>query len=232
MSEPNLDHELERLLSATRDGTQPDPQARARVRAALAAGLTSAGLAKAGLATRRGLRAKLWLLSALAVGVVAGLAHWMHSPKPPALAERASALPVAPSANAASSADAAPTPSPLSEATAPRVAAPPSAARAARPVTSQPRGAAKAQQPADELALVSSMQLALRSGNPSEALALVSEHARRFPDGALSQEREGARAIGRCQLAEPAARSAIQTAFEAHYAGSPYAARVKAACTR
>jgi hypothetical protein len=76
------------------------------------------------------------------------------------------------------------------------------------------------------------MQLALRSGNPARALAVANEHARRFPSGTLSQEREGARAIARCQLAEPAARASMQSAFEARYPGSPYAARVKAACTR
>jgi hypothetical protein len=74
------------------------------------------------------------------------------------------------------------------------------------------------------------MQQALRAGNPGQALSLAAEHARRFPRGALSEEREGARAVARCQLAKPGARPAILRAFSHGFDQSPYMARVKAAC--
>lgn len=227
MNEPNLDQELERLLSAARAGTEPDANARSRIRAALAVGLTGAGAVKAGIAPRVGLGAKLWLLSAFAVAVLLGFSLLPRAEEPP---------PVPPAARVPTPASLVvvepavePGPPPGDQSAA---AAPTGAADAPRLASSLTRSVVKADEPADELALVSAMQLALRSGNASQALARANEHARRFPGGALAQEREGARAIARCQLAQPAARSAIQSVFEARYAGSPYAARVKDACAR
>lgn len=230
MTEPNLEQELERLLNATRAGTEPDANARARVRAGLAASLASAGALKAGITTRVGLGAKLWLLSAFAIAVLVGVSLLGQpensAPAPaPARASAAASL-------AASPPDARPASTIVAVPSALAAVSTPAAANAPRPAASQPRVAAKAEEPADELALVSAMQLALRSGNASQALALANEHARRFPGGALVQEREGARAIAHCQLATPASRSAILASFEQRYAGSPYAARVKDACTR
>jgi len=231
MSQPDVDQELERLLNATRSGTEPAADARARIRAALATGLAGAGAAKAGVVTRAGLFAKLWLLAALGVALVLGasLVGSPEQPRPastPAAASAATAaLATEPSASASPPAPArlvvaTPSPSAVAVGVAERAAPAP------------PRTAAKAAEPADELALVSSMQLALRSGNAPQALLLANEHARRFPGGALAQEREGARAIAHCQLASSDARPAILANFEQRYAGSPYAARVKDACTR
>jgi hypothetical protein len=56
-------------------------------------------------------------------------------------------------------------------------------AGAARPSFPPPRRATGGPEEADELGLVTSMQLALRSGNAAQALALANEHARRFPGG-------------------------------------------------
>jgi hypothetical protein len=70
----------------------------------------------------------------------------------------------------------------------------------------------------------------LRAGNPSQALALSADHTRRFPRGTLVEEREGVRAVARCQLAAPDARAPLLAAFTQRFATSPYAARVKAAC--
>jgi len=238
MTEPDLDldEQLARLLRATRAATEPDADARARVRSALALELPSAGAA--GPATRAGLGSKLWLLSALAlaVAVVGGFVlrgRLEKSPDAPA--------PLSASAPLATAAEPAALPSPASPEVAPAlpqaaasavVATPAPAAPSAPSASPAPRASAKAREPADELALVSAMQLALRSGNAAQALALANEHARRFPSGALTQEREGARAIAQCQLAEPTARAAVRSAFEARYPSSPYAPRVKAACAR
>jgi hypothetical protein len=239
MSVPDVDQELVRLLTATREGTAPDADARERIRAAVAAGV-AAGTALPVVATARGARGfKWWLLSALGAAVVVGVVSWPWSPaKAPAPApssvEKASpsavALEAAPAASPAVSPETSPAPevsaslvpvSPVSPVS--PVPSVPSKARA-------PKAEAPAAEQSDELALVSSMQLALRSGNAAQVLALAGEHAQRFPQGALVQEREGARAIARCQLAEPPKRGAILSAFERVYAGSPYAARVRAAC--
>lgn len=226
MTQPDVDRELERLLVATRAGTEPDAEARSRVRAALLTSLAGAGTVGT---ARAGLRGKLWLLTVLGVVVASSIAAWFLLQRPPtvhgpALVSSVAALPAAePSVVAAPAASAAPAidqpiPPPSSLAV----------ASVARPL--QARSTSKIAEPADELALVSSMQLALRSGNAVQGLALANEHARRFPRGALAQEREGARAIAKCQLAPPAGRSVILANFEQRYVGSPYAARVRDAC--
>ena len=83
-----------------------------------------------------------------------------------------------------------------------------------------------------ESELIERMQVALRTGDAPQALRLASEHERRFPDGALGEERDSARAIAHCWLAQPQARAALLTSFVQRYAGSPYGARVRAACNR
>jgi hypothetical protein len=229
MSQPDVDQELERLLNATRSGTEPAADTRARIRAALATGLGGAGAAKAGVVTRAGLGAKLWLLAALGVALVLG-ASLVGSPERSRQASTVAAVSASTVALATEPPASPPEAAPLVVATPSSSAAAVGVAGHAQPAP--PRSAAKAAEPADELALVSSMQLALRSGNAPQALLLANEHARRFPGGALAQEREGARAIAHCQLASTDARPAILANFEQHYAGSPYAARVKDACTR
>jgi hypothetical protein len=74
------------------------------------------------------------------------------------------------------------------------------------------------------------MQQALRAGNAGRALSLAGEHARRFPRGALIEEREGVRAVAQCKLAPPDGRATIAESFLRRFGSSPYAARVKAAC--
>lgn len=50
-----------------------------------------------------------------------------------------------------------------------------------------------------ELQLLGKAQSALKSGQPSEALRALDEHARRFPSGVLAAERTGVRPIALCQ---------------------------------
>lgn len=234
MNVPDVDQELTRLLAATREGTAPDAEARARIRAAVAVGLAAGPVLPVVAATRGARGIKWWLLSALGAAVVVGVVSWLGSPgAAPAPAPASSVERVSPSAVVLEAAPAAapsvlPQISPAPEASANLV--PVSPVSSASPKARAPKAEAPAAEQADELALVSSMQLALRSGNASQVLALAGEHAQRFPQGALVQEREGARAIARCQLAEPAKRGAILSAFERVYSGSPYAARVRAAC--
>lgn len=235
MSVPDVDQELTRLLTAAREGTAPDAEARARIRAAVAAGLAAGPVLPVVAATRGGRGIKWWLLSALGAAMVVGVMSWLWSPRaaPVSASSVENVSPAAVVLEAPPSAAPAvlPSSSPAPDASA--NLAPVSSVSSASSASSKaraPKAGAPAAEQADELALVSSMQLALRSGNASQVLALAGEHAQRFPRGALVQEREGARAIARCQLAEPAKRGDILSAFERVYSGSPYAARVRAAC--
>jgi hypothetical protein len=226
----DIERELDRLFSVTRDATLPDAGARERVRAGLSARLSAAEAPSAPerLSSSRGFRLGL---GAAVVGI-AGFVLLLSTRQ--AFPERVVAP--APSSQVASSLGPRAEPAPLPE-SAPSPPAAISALTPSRPapaavvVAESPSPAARVlRQPDDEVALVRAMQQALRSGNAEQALALGGEHARRFPGGTLVQEREGARAIARCQLATPDARSAIYDDFGKRFGASPYAARVKAAC--
>lgn len=226
MTVPEVDSELERLFVVARQETQPDAGARARVRAGIARKLSTSA---APTTSAR----HAWLgaggVAALALG---GIALWLNGAAPPrpiisspALAPSAELAPGAPAP--AASLEVTPPVAPI-----PCVAAPAAKGPALKPpvASAKPPSSTPPTDPAEELTLVRSMQQALRAGNASQALTLAAEHARRFPSGALVEEREGVRAIAQCQLAAPEARAALLSAFTRRFGGSPYAARVKAAC--
>jgi hypothetical protein len=238
MSAPDVDQALERLLAATRDATQADADARARIRAALAAQLAAGALAKGAATATRGLGAKLWLLSALGLAGAIGLGAALRRGPAPAtnVADRAahvSALVVVPPPSVVATSPgsvpppgaAAPPPSAV-----PAAVSSGAAAVSAQPGASAPRPAPGAADPGAELEIISRMQLALRSGDAPRALSAASEHAHRFPSGALSEERESGRAIAQCWLATPEERAKVLAAFSRSYRSSQYGARVKAAC--
>jgi hypothetical protein len=212
MTTPEVDQELERLFSVVRAATVPDSKARERIHAGIAPRLA------AGAPRGSSSRAKFGVGLAL-LGVGAAALWFMRAPAANVtlpIAPRVS-LPVAPVVEVM--------PPTAAVVTAPSAAAKP-APEASRPTPALPRSA----NPAEELSLVRAMQQALRAGNPSQALALAADHARRFPRGTLLEEREGVRAVAQCQLAAPGARAAVLDSFTRHFATSPYAARVKAAC--
>ena len=221
MTTPEVDQELARLCAVARVATEPGAGARERIRAGLVPRLAS-GTA----ASRPAWGARAWLGAGLAVLGVCGVALWLTSTTP---AKDVSAPVVAP-APASPSLVAAPltsTPEPVSAAAPAAEAVQPAASLASSKPTASSTGSVS---PADELPLVRAMQQALRAGNPSQALALAADHTRRFPRGTLVEEREGVRAVARCQLATTDARTPILAAFTQRFATSPYAARVKAAC--
>jgi hypothetical protein len=81
---------------------------------------------------------------------------------------------------------------------------------------------------ADELSLLRDAHLALRAGRPSDALRHTSEHAARFPDGALHEERAAVEMLARC--AEGSASPTKLAVFFETAPESPLKARVRAAC--
>jgi hypothetical protein len=225
MTTPDVDQELERLFSVSRVATAPDAGARARVRTGLSSRLASAGPATPSAWGRRA-----WLGVGMAALGVGALALWL------AAAPRAASI-GAPIAQAAS-ASAAPTlvsPPSVPEPEPALLSAPFASSQAPLPTPSLPPGkpsssSSQGPGPEEELPLVRAMQQALRAGSPDQALRLAAEHTRRFPLGTLVEEREGVRAVARCQLAASDARPQILGSFMQHFAASPYASRVKAAC--
>jgi hypothetical protein len=113
----------------------------------------------------------------------------------------------------------------------------PLAAPAAMPSTAVlPRVAHRADGPSPstlevELPLLREAQEALRAGDPARALGYLNEHARRFPNGELAQERAAAHAIASCKLDARRGRAEAD-AFVAMHAASPLADRVREACDR
>lgn len=80
---------------------------------------------------------------------------------------------------------------------------------------------------AREVALLSRASSELHAAHPAAALRALDEHARRFPDGVLSQERAAARARALCDLGR---RSEAQIELVKLAPGSPHAARAAQAC--
>ena len=229
MTSPEVDQELERLFSVTREATLPESDASRRIRAGIDARLAASAGSASGQATHR-----LWVgVGAAVIGAgIAGL--WLASgAREPAQPAAASSVRVV---------------APISVKNQPvpalpgldRLATPvePAAPSKAKPVeqsrpasSSKPSGSGSgAVDPTEELTLVRAMQQALRSGDTSRALTLAAEHASRFPKGTLVEERESARAIASCQRGEPEARATILATFTQRFGASPYVARVKAAC--
>jgi hypothetical protein len=209
MSQADVDSELERLLAQARAGTQPEPEARARIRAALEPRL-------AGRPGAVSSRAKL--LALLGGAALVAAFAWLSQSRAPTPRAVTTSAPVVAPPPAATIALPAVEPQPSVSVS--------SLARQKAP----PRSVASAPDPAAELELIAAMQSALRAGGSAQALSLAEQHARRFPRGALVQEREGVRAVASCRLADPSLRSGLGAAFLSRYPGSPYAARVRDAC--
>jgi hypothetical protein len=81
-----------------------------------------------------------------------------------------------------------------------------------------------------EIALLRDARRALRDGQPSSALALLEEHGRRFPNGALAEDRAAARVFALCALGDVPRARAEGVLFLAAHARSPYADAVGGSC--
>ena len=81
-----------------------------------------------------------------------------------------------------------------------------------------------------EMRCVRAADAALRGGNVSEAGGLLEQHAREFPAGALSEERNGLRIVAACQSGDSDSQRAA-TQFLERSPRSLLAGRVRAACS-
>lgn len=80
-----------------------------------------------------------------------------------------------------------------------------------------------------ETALLSRIRAAVDAGDDTEALALLRQHAREFPRGAMLEDREALLAIVGCR-GGAATAAASAAAFVRAHPRSPYAAAVRRAC--
>jgi len=81
---------------------------------------------------------------------------------------------------------------------------------------------------AEELVLLRQAQTALREGRSADALSISADHAARFPQGALHEERAAVEMLARC--AQGAAGPTQLSSFLENAPESPLKARVREAC--
>ena len=202
--------ELQRMLALYRQERSPAAESEARVWSAVQANVASgsAAGAPAGGALVTGAK----LLAGMVV-IAAGAALWLraqpseHTTTTRTTQTAVSAAPIA-----------APAPAPAPALT---------PARDARAVEHTRAGSSSL---SAELALVRAAQAALDGRDPARALALLHRHARRFPLGALAEERDAALVDALCGVGRKAAARSAAASFAARYASSPRAQRVAAAC--
>jgi hypothetical protein len=111
--------------------------------------------------------------------------------------------------------------------------APPSApARAVPQVRSTATAESQAEEQAvsEELSILLRAQTAMRAGQPDAALAALDEHTRRFPLGALAEERSSERVFALCALGRTDDARSEAAHFLNAFPRSPAAARVRASC--
>ena len=234
---PDLNPDAAALLRAGREGFRPTASDRERVLESLSgrlgdgilldgpgAGGTGPAPAMARLALRR------WLLIGLpALGVGAGLIavrelpRTVHVESRPAVAIPAQSVVDVPGQSAMP-----PAPGATDSAANPALSG--RLSNVQHPVVGR-----TAAQPADglgeEVRLLSRAQQDLNDGRPTQALKTLSEHERRFPTGALAEERLAMRVQALCAQGRRAEAKADLTELSRAYPGSVHIAPARAACS-
>lgn len=83
---------------------------------------------------------------------------------------------------------------------------------------------------AAELALLGRAQHALRHEEPDAALRHLAEHAQRYPDGELSEEREATRVLALCAAGDREGARRLAARFLREHPTSPLSSRVRNCC--
>jgi hypothetical protein len=91
-------------------------------------------------------------------------------------------------------------------------------------------GPAAAAEVEAEVQILRDAHAALQAGDPAGALALLDVHARRFPAGALAEEREATRPAALCVLGRTADARQAAAQFLRSFPDSLHAARVRKVC--
>ena len=251
-----LGAEARALLRAARQGDEPHTTHRARVRARLAAGILAASCAgevagatksasAASAAPAGATAAKTTLLttvfakaiaSVVVLGAVAvGASEYLHS-RPLSAGHRPPLRAVDSAAIAHATADAprlSPPMQPPTSGPALEPSAAPSQSQSpppVRPAAASHRGA-RALDIEAELRILREIHASLQAGDPARALALLDEQERRFPSGALLEERESTRPVVLCAIGRVADARQAAARFLRNYPESPQATRVRSVCT-
>jgi len=115
--------------------------------------------------------------------------------------------------------------SPASQEVVPSIALPKAAA-----IASSPSSLPTVSPVAEETRLLRAASEALRADDPARALALLDEHGRRFPRGALAEERSVERVSALCKLGRVDEAHTEAERFLIATPDSPLAASVRASC--
>jgi hypothetical protein len=244
-----LGREAMALIAEARDGDDPTLADRDRVEAVIAARLATgaaAGLAAAAVATTSarasgapgavgasaltGSVAKvlIWVATLSVIGAtVAMFASAPGRATAPIASTVNPAAPVATEGNSQSGEPSLGAAVATPEATIPQVRAFPSTLAVVPTASStrMPSGDVAA-----EVLVLREAHAAMRGGQAARALALLDEHARRFPKGALGEERDAARVAALCALGRVAEARAAADRFLRASPVSPHAGRVRASC--
>jgi hypothetical protein len=224
------------LIRAGRAAFRPDPSDRERVLQSLTGALGPGALidgARPAKLTKSVAPAAspvpAWVLGglgALAIGgVVVLAAHpWARTPSQAAVS-------VAPSLPSAEPTPSSPIPPPANaddRAAEPRHAEGPSGAP--KPVARSSAASTVSDSLPEEVRMLSRAEEQLNSGHADEALRTLAEHERRFPGGALAEERMAARVQALCALGRLAAARAELARFAQAYPRSPHVDRARRFC--
>lgn len=212
--------EAEELLRAGRESFKPSDADRARVFESLSAQIGGAGLV--GLSTTAAKSA--WLpLSATAVGLglLGGGLYLAFLPEP----LPAPSMPVVQATKPTEPVPVAPPvlePKPEVPVVEPKLPAPRTTTGSASTV--------RVDHLAEEVAILSRAGADLHSGRAAAALKALDEHQRKFPGGALSQERSAARVQALCALGRMREAEAELKRLSKMSPRSPHEARARKAC--
>jgi hypothetical protein len=237
----DLSMEAKDLIARAREADGPGAERRARVKRAVAAALVAASatvgatgtVAAAGVAGKSALTAgsvAIWLGIGAALGTVASapaLVVRLTRPEPSAHV----AGPASPTSRVVEApADVArPASAPVSADTAEMTTAPVAARNEVRATAS---GVAAEPPPSlrDETRVLEAAQRELASGRARSALSLLDEHEKRFPSGALGEERSAARVLSLCALGRTEEARRTATAFLEGSPRSPLIPRLRGSC--
>jgi hypothetical protein len=83
---------------------------------------------------------------------------------------------------------------------------------------------------AEETRILSQARGDLIDGKPEQALVRLGDHARRFPDGMLAEERQALRAVALCEAGRDAEGQTAARSFLREHPHAALAQRVRSAC--
>ena len=191
-----LDSNARALVEAGRRALRASTADRERIEAALRARLGSSALPPDAGGTQIASTVSWPALAGVAIGVcvLAGVAFFAlrSTPSEPSRHAPSAVQSPAPQPTPAAPASQAPTAVPEPVGPAHAVVAPSASPAASAPIARDPL--------AREVALLSRATSELRAGHAAAALKVLDEHQRRFPSGALSEERRAAKAQALCLL--------------------------------